>query len=209
MTEESQNPFQAPQVTNPQRIIVNDPNAEEPRSPWLVLMKWTVICGVSAAPSFFIALGTFGSDNVVPSISGMLAGIFVFILAYTFVETRPSIRELMSDPRKRLAARITYGIRIGMSILFPVAIYLDILTGLVSVGLSQVILSSPSGPMADRANVAGDTLHVFTWHFITTIIHGILMNFIVFALMLIVFAICLATYRLPDPRTSLDDRRVE
>lgn len=167
-----------------------EPSDEKPRSPTTVFLKWLAICGVSAGPSFVFALGLTTGVSPIDEILGMLAGIFCFVLAYTFAELRPATQRLMSDRRIRLTARIGYGIRVAMSIAFPISMFVDLWIGLISVGITSSF------------HTAGEPPGGFLWHFVTTIVQGILLNIVLLALMLFIYVIVLAVYRNPPAPAS-------
>ena len=195
MSDDEINPFQAPMVETPVRPIFVDAELK-PKSLVRVAVKWTLICAISAAPSFVVAMWATGSDAPVSAAAGMLMAIFLFICAYTYAEMTPFFRRLMLDPRKKRAAKITYGIRVGVSIVFPVGIYLDFMIGILSVGLMSGLLGDGATPI--NRGQSFSPLMVAGWHFITTIVDGLIMNFVVFGLMLIVFGICVLAMQRPQ-----------
>ena len=186
MSDLQSNPFQAPLAEPSYRPP--DPETPSPPVPAKVFLKWLVICSVSAAPSFVIAL-MLARDGVWDEIAGMSLGIMVFVLSYTYLELRPEVQRLLSDPRKRLTAKIGYGIRIGMSILFPVGFYLDMIVGFVSVAITTSFLQGGSP----------DEFGGFPWHFSTTIVQGILLNIVLLTLMLLIYGLTLMFYRVDRP----------
>ncbi|MEO1526798.1 MAG: hypothetical protein AAFX06_15285 [Planctomycetota bacterium] len=58
--------------------------------------------------------------------------------------------------------KITYGTRIAITILFPVALYLDLICGVVSMSISE--------------NVFQRSIETFHVAFLTTILQGLVMN---------------------------------
>lgn len=190
MSNDPVNPFQAPSVETPYLPRAEDSRLKQP-SVSLVFAKWLVICLISAAPSFVMAL-VLARDSVVDEIVGMFLGIFVFVGLYTFAEMRPQVQALLSDPRKRLTAKIGYGIRIGISILFPVGLYLDIAVGFISVSITTALAGGGS-----ENDVGG-----FTFHFFTTLVQGTLLNLILLTLMLFIYVLVLAFHRKPDSGDS-------
>lgn len=194
MSDDKINPFQAPQAKIPIPLNLVDTELKS-KNGWLVALKWTVICTISAAPSFFVAMTTTGDQAPFSSAVGMLLAILLFICVYTYAEMTPFIRRLMLDRRKKLSARITYGIRMGISIIFPIALPIDFMIGIVSVSMTSALLGG-----GERGFTGGKdlSLAVTGWHFVTTILDGLIMNFIVFGLMIIVFGICVLAMEKPQ-----------
>lgn len=129
---------------------------------------------------------------------GMSAAIILFIVAYSIVETQPAVRRLMQDPRKRLAARITYGIRMAISIIFPIGVAIDMFIGLISLTLVSPFFQSQSG-----FGEVGDG--TFLMHFVTTMVDGLLMNILVFFVMAPIFGLCVLLYRMPPEMSQVPD----
>lgn len=122
----------------------------------------------------------------------MLLGIFTFVLVYTFVECHPAVqRKLKSDPALRLATKIGYGTRVGISILFPIGIGVDIWVGMLA-----VTITGWGGARFGRSSkVSNFWAEEFFSFYITTIVQGILLNLILLGYLLVVYAIIVATGR--------------
>lgn len=127
---------------------------------------------------------------------GMSSAIILFIVGYSIVETQPVVRRLMQDPRKRLAARITYGIRMAISIIFPIGLGIDMFIGLASIMLVSPFFQSQAGFGEDGS---------FLMHFVTTIVDGILMNILVLLVMAPIFGLCVLFYRMPPEVSHTPD----
>ena len=194
MSDEKINPFQAPQAEIPIRPSLVDTELK-PKNLVMVAVKWTVICLLAAAPSFVIAMSMTAGNYPVSAAAGMLMAILLFICAYTYAEMTPFFRRLMLDPRKKLAARITYGIRVGISIVFPIGLYLDFIIGMISVTMTGLLGGGDRelGGMQNESALGG-----LGWHFVTTIVDGLIMNFVVMGLMLIIFGICVLAMQKPQ-----------
>ncbi|MFK8115387.1 MAG: hypothetical protein AB8B91_24530 [Rubripirellula sp.] len=125
--------------------------------------RWSLVCTLSATPSFFLGLSITGGQ-----VFGMLIGICLFILGYTALDYQTALSSVRQKKSVRRTLRITYGTRIVITVLFPIAVYLDMICGLISVGitseLSGIDLSSNSNEMGFLASL------------ITTIVQGIVMN---------------------------------
>ena len=195
MSDEKINPFQAPLVEIPIRPNLIDTELK-PKNWLIVAVKWTVICIVAAAPSFVVAMSMTAQQAPVSAAAGMLVAISLFIWAYTSAEMSPFFRRQMLDRRKKVAARITYGLRVGISIVFPIGLYLDFILGMISVMTMSALLGQGGFGFAEEQN--GSPLAVAAWHFATTILDGLIMNVIVFVLMLIIYGICVLTMQRLD-----------
>ena len=165
-----------------------DVTLERPK-PIRVFLKWLLVCSVSAAPSFF--WGTIIHEIELVAILGMFAGIIVFIVGYTFLELTPYIQRLMQDNAIRRTAKIGYGTRIAISVIFPIGLYLDLVVGMLSLGITSTIL--PNSIVVGQENIE-PTAELFLGTMSTTIVQGVLINMILGVYMLIVFAIVRAIH---------------
>ena len=137
--------------------------------------RWTLICSISAAPSFFWGCGLHsGSEHI----AGMLCGILVFIGMYALAECSPLYQRVSNRPYVRRTLIVGYATRMGVSIVFPVGLMFDMCTGMLAVAVVQEGLFQTSGPK----EVA------FAAVFVTTLVQGCLLNLILTAYMLVVFA---------------------
>ncbi len=73
---------------------------------------WTIVCCLSAAPSFVLALGGFDQPD---QILGMLAGIGCFIVAYTLVSCTGRAQRFRRRAFVVTTMKIGYGTRIALS----------------------------------------------------------------------------------------------
>src|SRR5262245_8441909 len=90
------------------------------------LLLWSVICIISAIPSFIWAASGFHRG-------AMAFGVALFIIAYT-AATSTSIFERFHDrPHIRTTLYVGYFARLGLSVVFPLGMALDLISGLVSV----------------------------------------------------------------------------
>ena len=76
------------------------------------LLIWTVVCSLSAAPSFALALGGWNNPDQVLM---MLAGVGCFIVAYALVSCTRFAQRLRKRPFVRTTMKIGYGTRILIS----------------------------------------------------------------------------------------------
>ena len=142
------------------------------------LLLWTVICAVSAAPSFFLASSEFSRP-------AMVFGVCLFIAAYTAATSTRAFERFHGRPFVRRTLYIGYGLRLAASCLMPIGfidgggslagvlMLPDILPGILSVGLVQNVLRIEE--------------HSFIGTLLITIVQGTLLNLIVFFLMLAIW----------------------
>jgi hypothetical protein len=166
------NPYSSPALLAQPEMAA----AQPPAAPLRALLRWTLVCGVSAAPSFFWGCAL---DRGIQHIAAMISGIVVFILAYTAFECTRTYRRLMQVPYMRRTAMIGYGTRVVMSIVFPVGLAVDMLVGMGT----MTIVGAVAGALPS-ANVGGPTFLVV---FILTLVQGTLMNLLLVGYMGAVF----------------------
>jgi hypothetical protein len=116
----------------------------------------------------------------------MIFGILIFVAGYSAIEFMPQIQSAMAQRVKRRATRVAYITRMGISILFPIGVFVDLYCGIVSVSISGLITGGEH-PLASRE--AGSVLPSvrFFSYLLTTLIQGTLLNILLFAYMLIVY----------------------
>ena len=180
----SNNPYQAPST------YADAPTAElveeiKPLNVGAVLFKWLVICAVSAGPSFFWGI-MIGKQQLNAAI-GMILGVLTFAAVYTVFECRPFVQRLLRNRLIKRTAKIGYGTRIGVSIIFPVGLYMDMIVGLGAMSTVEA-LTSKENPLDGGDVGRGPPTTVF-WFFITTLFQGVYLNIILFVYMLLVYAL--------------------
>jgi len=139
-----------------------------------ILARWTLICTVSAGPSFFWGCVL---HHQIQHIMGMIVGIVLFILGYTMVECSAAYRRVIRWPHVRRTIWIGYGTRLVMSIIFPIALMVDMWTGIIAVGLIELPLSQ------------GGSERSFFLVLLTTLIQGTLLNVVLFVYMGLVWIV--------------------
>jgi len=142
------------------------------------LGMWTVICSISAAPSFFMALMDYREPQQVVA---MVAGIFCFILAYAAFGSTPLAKQFRQSPRVRRTVAIGYGTRMVISLLsagfflgMPFPVVMDLYCGAISLGVIK-----------SYGFYEGEPLGIF----LTTLLQGGFLNVVLFVYMLLVFMI--------------------
>jgi len=140
------------------------------------LLLWTIICVVSAAPSFLFAQEDFSRP-------AMALGVCLFIVAYTATTSTAAFERFHRRPFVRRTLYIGYGARLLLSLSMPIGmlplmpltgflIFPDVLPGIVSV---QVVEATGLDPESFAGTLA------------TTIVQGTLLNVIIFLFMLVVW----------------------
>ncbi len=136
----------------------------EPRSLRRVAIRWLIVCSLSAIPSFF-----FGLAITEGRAAGMIVGILLFVIGYTILDYRTAGYRIRQKKTIQRTLKIAYGTRIAISILFPLGMYIDLVCGLLSVGLTQSITGHEfrdSDPMSFLAAV------------FTTLVQGTVLNIV-------------------------------
>ncbi len=136
---------------------------------------WTVICAISAAPSFMWA--SHEHDPL-----GMVCGVAAFVLFYTVVTSTEWFARFERRPFVRRTLRIGLGTRLGASIVFPVGMALDLFPGVLSVALVSQVFRNPGS---------------LGFAFATTLVQGGFLNCILGAYMLAAYGIQRLLCRLP------------
>lgn len=183
MTDES-NPFAPPAslAVSPRRRI-SPPAPREFRSWPLSLAIWTLVCLLSAGPSFYWGFGTIARGQL----AAMLLGVCLFIVAYTLGDQctqRQRWRQLRSIA---LTLRVGYLTRIVISLIFPIGLMIDVLCGLFSVSIVQGLMpflfeaGDQEGVYHEQAGFLGTLL--------VTLVQGVILNLLLFFYMLVVLGI--------------------
>ena len=180
--DQSINPYAAP-VSHHTNLLPDDQLLTPPK-PGRVILKWLIVCGIAAGPSFYFGAGIGGFRA--PEILGMIFGILIFVAGYSAIEFMPQVQSAMAQRVKRRATRVAYITRMGISILFPIGVVIDIYCGLVSVSVSNALTGGET--LLRSPSAASETPSLrFLSHLLTTLIQGTLLNIVVFAYMLIVY----------------------
>jgi len=156
------------------------------------LLLWTVICAVSAAPSFLLAKDEFNR-------AAMALGVCLFIAAYTVATSTAAFERFHRRPFVRRTFYIGYGARLVLSMLMPLG-----MPGIGMPGFSippMFILMFPDiwpGFISLRVvDAIGLEPESFAGTLATTIVQGALLNLIIFFFMLIVYGVQRPFLKLP------------
>lgn len=135
------------------------------------LALWTVICGISSAPSFFLASLVFNHPS---QIAAMLIGIVLFILAYTTISVQPSVERVKRRPFVGRTLYIGYGARIALSAIYPIGVFVDLWCGIVALAITG---------LDDRTNES------FAVVLLTTLVQGMVLNALLMIFMMLVYSV--------------------
>ena len=164
------NPYQATAISR--AVDVDDVQEERPFVWWRSILVWMIVCWISAAPSFFIALSVVN----VQSWPALVAGVMTFVVAYIGADYQSSTWRFRQRKPVRYALITTYVIRILMSVIFPIALFVDLWCGIVS----SVVLY-PMGFDGTKTDLSPGA--VYLW----TVAQGLVLNMVLGLVWLIMF----------------------
>lgn len=153
------------------------------QSPLAILRRfglWLLICTVSAAPSFIFAHEERFND------AAMVVGVVLFAAGYTAATSTARFLRLRNRPFVRRTMYIGYGLRLLVSVIIPVGFFLDLIPGMLSVGVARSLTGDPTG---------------FIGTLIATLVQGTLLNIILGAFMLVLYALQRALLKHDEHRT--------
>ena len=123
-------------------------------------IRWFVVCGISAIPSF--SLGLVVSRN---QILAMILGVLIFAVGYTYLDYATALTKIRQNRLFSITLRVVYGTRIAITIIFPLALQLDMICGLFSLGVTEFLF--------------GNTLiQTFPGALFTTLVQGVILNIV-------------------------------
>ncbi|MDA1055392.1 MAG: hypothetical protein O3C40_33755 [Planctomycetota bacterium] len=195
-SEGSVNPYAAPAAIEHELAALVE-KEHQPR-PLRALGRWTLICCISAAPSFFWGCALHRHFE---HIVGMICGILVFVLAYTVVECTHYYQQIITRPHMHRTVLFGYGTRIMFSVIFPAGLAIDMMTGIISVAIIQNVSPANSVELSEVSATAS-AFAVF----LTTVVQGILLNIMLFGYMVCVYGVLRVMARVRD---RFRDRRRE
>ncbi|MEW4560981.1 hypothetical protein AB1K70_00535 [Bremerella sp. JC770] len=178
-THDPDNPFQSP-ATVSQAVDVEQPQKIDDLvvATAKAAVRWSLICGISAIPSWMIASG-----ETTAVLGGMATGVILFVIGYTILDVCTRKHPLRRRPEVKLTLAITYGTRIAISILFPIGFTVDIFCGILAVAATGAVFETST---LDHVELE------FTSTLVTTFIQGCLLNCVLAVYGLIVYAFCSA-----------------
>ena len=141
---------------------------------------WSAICGLSAVPS---AVWALGFNDLSFDGWAILVGLAPFIVAYAVAPNTPWFPKLAAQPFVRRTLKIGFGIRLAISVIFPLGMYADYPTGRFCFEFIESHMPSSFVPVGPGSNVLfGATLLI-------TLLQGVLLNLILITLMAVVWGI--------------------
>jgi hypothetical protein len=147
-------------------------------------IMWSLICGLSAAPSFFMGYGLFSHPW---HVAAMATGVLAFVVAYTWVTGTQWFANLKQGPFVRTTLYIGYGARLALSIFYPIGLIVDGLCGALS---TQIVIGGISGRIQ---HVSPPEV------FATTIVQGIILNILLVIFLLLVYSAQRLFRKKPNP----------
>jgi hypothetical protein len=148
-----------------------------PASLVATILLWTVVCSLSAAPSFFWANGEVAKDQD----GAMVLGVVVFIGIYSAADLLSRGMLFRQNAQMRSILRATFMVRSVMVVIFPVALTTDLFLGMFSVSFVEYLVK-PFHPGLERKMSFGVA-------FATTLVQGGLLSIFLFFLGLLISAI--------------------
>jgi hypothetical protein len=150
------------------------------------LLIWTPIVCVCAAPSFML------SEYF--DLAGRIVGVAIVIITYTMLVSLESVTRFRQNPIRRRALRITYGLRLAACLTVYPGTYLDVIPGMVAIGL----VSGITGQQLMRVSDGSPLTPSFAPTLAVVLIQALLVNVILSVGYVIVWAFC-RSFMKPDP----------
>jgi hypothetical protein len=138
-------------------------------------LVWSIVCSVSAAPSFFIAVTEVAENQAI----AMVIGVFIFIMIYTFADLVTRNLAARKNTRIRTILRATFIVRTIMVVFFPIALFTDVLLGAISVSILSSAARIFNAEFAESKMTFGMALA-------TTLLQGCMLSILLFFLGLLI-----------------------
>jgi hypothetical protein len=148
------------------------------------LLLWSLVCTVSATPSFFWGVLTIATAQAL----AMLTGVAIFVGLYTAGDQWTQQARWRRNRPLRLSLKIGYITRLAISVIFPVGGFIDMFCGIFSISVAEFVTNSNMvwGHGVEQGGALGAG---FVFTLITTLIQGAVLNVILFAYVLLVWGI--------------------
>jgi hypothetical protein len=143
------------------------------------VLIWAITCSISAAPSFFIAVGIVGVQNI----PWLAIGVMIFIVGYVTADRMTFRWRFRRRVAVKLSLRMTYVVRIVASVIFPVALYADMICGIFSATFITALGFNPDRT-SNMSAMPGSV--VLLW----TLIQGAVLNAVLSLIWIILLGIC-------------------
>ncbi len=115
----------------------------------------------------------------------MVTGILLFVALYVALDQSDFALRLRAVPSLKLTMRITYGLRIAMSVAFPVGLFADVFCGMAAVQIVSLLGQSIS--LDSMENGPRDT--GFWTCLIITLVQGVLLNIVLLGIATPIFGL--------------------
>ncbi len=148
---------------------------------------WSLVCIISAIPSFVWGIGTVATQQA----AAMIVGVVIFIAGYVFADQLTQGSSWRRNKSLRLALKIGYLTRLAISVIFPVGGLLDMTCGLFSISVVEFV-SSVS--LMEAHNMGAGTAG-FGQILATTLVQGVVLNLVLAGFVVLVFGITLVVNR--------------
>lgn len=160
------------------------PTAETAQRPTLLRssITWLAVCFIAATPSFYWGWMTVAPNQAV----AMVTGVLIFVAIYIAADQTRLATKLRSNRAARISLRITYGLRIAASVIFPVGMIPDMFCGMLSISLV--------GQLAQLNGATGDSFESmdsvgFGACLAITLVQGVLLNLVLAGFGILIFGI--------------------
>lgn len=176
----SVNPFETPAFEPSGDAGRSAPRAVD-TAPW-PLLTWIFICTISAIPSFVLGWGTAAYPW---NILGMSSGILLFAFGYRLLDHAVLYGFTKSMPQLRRAMKLGFGGRMLVSLIVPVGGAIDMIPGLISVGIVRRFQPIVWDDTDQTFNHLSGLIPVLA----TTLIQGLLLNLILWPVILMIYSL--------------------
>lgn len=145
---------------------------------------WTLVCSISAIPSWILA----SASSHLAYQYAMAAGVATFIVFYVLLDYFTRHAKVRRIPEVRTALRITYIIRLVLSVTM-VGTIIDLPCGIASrmlIGLLGIAPDRPFERMAQTPNPSPE--HILAEIYAWTLAQGLVLNIVLFFLFIVILA---------------------
>jgi len=154
---------------------------------------WSIVCCISAVPSFVMSVLM---ENRISHILAMLIGVGIFIAGYTWAACTPYARRLRNMRIYRATFLIGYLTRMGISLIFPVGLFLDVICGMITGGMLEVTSGTTLRNPVDWS-ASTDPFGSFCIVLVWTLMQGAVLNVVLLVYMILVYGLLRLIYSRP------------
>lgn len=174
---------------------------EPPSLSW-VISRWTLVCVISAVPSFLWGLSTIANQQWL----AMILGVATFIVGYVWLDVHTAKWDWRQNSRWTSVVRIGYWTRIVCSLVLPVGMFLDLWCGMLSFGIAEFIWNVARSLFGGGGfGVQEGQQQSFLFCYVMTLLQGVTLNVFMAGYMLVIagfIAIGRSFQRLNTPREN-------